>query len=416
MISAAREGVELKIWMVNHFAYGPDQSAGARHYTLARELQSAGHEVLVVTTSFYHKGRVESRLEPGEYYRRESLYSVPFQWIRTPSYYNSGLMRLVNMLAFSWRVYRGAWRQRGENPDVILGSSPSLTAAFAAYRLARVIGVPFVFEIRDIWPDALNDMGSLSKLNPVFWLFRWIERDLYKRSDYVITLLPNSFDHIRNRGGRNQRIAWIPNGVDLEERTPLPEKSGGHPFVFMYFGAHGPYNGLDVVVDAAALLKQRGWDKTRLRFVLLGEGPSKARIIKLANDADVSDLVEFRPAVSRQRLWHHIEDADAFMLVVRPMRAWEKGISPNKLWDYFAAARPVLFSTVGGHALAEESNAGVAVEPGDPGALADGVEHLVGLGSDKVNEMGRNARAYVENTANIPLLADRMMYVFRGVV
>src|SRR5699024_7654541 len=112
----------VKIWIINHYAYGPDQSAGTRHYSFAKELERRGHEVLVIASSFYHKGRVEARLGAGEKYRRESLEGVLFQWLRTPKYLNNPFKRLWNMSVFAWRVCFGHWREGGEKPNVIIGS------------------------------------------------------------------------------------------------------------------------------------------------------------------------------------------------------------------------------------------------------------------------------------------------------
>ena len=369
---------------------------------------SRGHLLLIVASSFYHKGRYEARLKPCELFRRERLEGVPFQWLKTPPYKNNPVARLWNMLVFSWRVLRRDWLQPNESPDVVLGSSPSLLAALAALLLARKLNIPFVLEIRDFWPDSLRDVGAFSSWHPIYVVFKFIERYLYRNADLIVTLFQNSPEYINANGGRADKIVWVPNGTDINQKDPLPAGSRQNYFSLIYFGAHGPYNDLEKVIEAAVLLQRKGWTGENLRIVLLGDGPSKSSLIEQADRHGVLELIEFRKAVPKQELWDNILDADAFLMIVKPMPSYKKGISPNKLWDYLAAARPVLFSTVGGDQMARESGAGLAVEPGDAQALVDGIETLCGMSEQERERMGQNGRRYAEENANIEHLAVRL--------
>jgi len=398
----------MNIWIINHFAYGPDQSAGTRHYSLAKALMSRGHQLLIVASSFYHKGRQEVRLMSGELYRRERLEEVPFQWIKTPPYKDNPVARLWNMLVFARRVLQRKWQFQDDLPDVVIGSSPSLLAALAALFLARKLHIPFVLEIRDFWPDSLRDVGAFSSLHPIYGVFKFIERYLYRQANIIVTLFQHSPEYIIANGGRADKIVWIPNGTDIQQKEPLPADNGQRPFTLIYFGAHGPYNGLEKLVEAAALLRSQSWTSASLRIVLLGDGPSKSDLMRQAKQKGVLGLIEFRAAVPKHSLWANIKDADAFLMIIKPMPSYEKGISPNKLWDYFAAARPVLFSTIGGEQMARDSGAGLAVSPGDAAALAGGIEQLCKMSAKARARMGQNGRRYVEENADIEQLALRL--------
>jgi len=406
----------LKIWIINHFAYGPDQSAGTRHFEFAKELQKLGQCPLIISSSFYHKGRKEYRLKSREKYRRENLYGVLFQWIKTPPYINNPFKRMWNMIVFAWRVYLCSWKKENENPDVIIGSTPSLLSSFAGLLIARRYKTPFVLEVRDIWPDSLNDVGGISRSHPVFVLFKCLEKFLYKKSDLIITLLPNSFEHIVTNGGNRKKIVWIPNCVNLKEKPPLPSKSNRSPFTLTYFGAHGIYNGLDKLIEAASILKERGWDKSEICILLIGEGPSKNGLIKKSYELNVQELVHFKGAVPKKNLWAAIESTDSFLMIVKPMKSLEKGISPNKLWDYLSAARPVIFSTVNGDSLAIDSKAGLSVEPGNARALADGIEKLYKVDEKIRLKLGENGRKYAELYADLPKLAKKLDYLLKDIV
>ena len=399
-------GGVLNVWIINHFAYGPDQSAGTRHYEFAKALLDKGHDVLVVASSFYHKGRKEMRLGPKEKHHRENLYGVPFQWIRTPPYKNNPLARLWNMGVFAWRVYDGRWMKASDCPEVILGSSPSLLAALAGLLAARKLKIPSILEIRDVWPDSLKDIGGLSKWNPVYIFFKFIERYLYKHSDHIITLLPDSLQHIISKGGERNKITWIPNGVDLSNRPSLPRKNYKAPFTITYFGAHGPYSGLEKLIEAAAILRDRSWQKDSTRFLLIGEGPKK-HLIERSEALGVVDFFDFRDPVPKKNLWDNISNTDVFLMIALPIDAHKKGISPNKVWEYFAAERPVIFSIEWGDKMAQESKAGIAVTPGDAVSLADGIECLYAMEEKERETLGANGRRYAAN-ADIPKLVNKL--------
>lgn len=400
----------MNIWIINHFAYGPDQSAGTRHYEFAKTLQDKGHDILVIASSFYHKGRKEMRLRSNEKHLRENLYGVPFQWIRTPPYKNNPLARLWNMGVFAWRVYNRRWMEDSDSPEVILGSSPSLLAALAGLLVARKLKLPFILEIRDVWPDSFKDIGGVSGWNPVYIFFKFIEKYLYKHSDHIITLLPNSFQHILSNGGKQDKITWIPNGVDLNKRPPLPRKKYGDPFTITYFGAHGPYNGLEKLIDAVALLRDRTWQKDSIRFLLIGEGPKK-HLIERSEALGVTGFFDFRDPIPKKDLWDNISNSDAFLMIALPIAAHKKGISPNKVWEYFAARKPVVFSIEWGDRMAQESGAGIAVTPGDAVSLANGIERLCAMDEKELERLGENGRRYVAVNADIPQLVNKLEHL-----
>jgi glycosyltransferase involved in cell wall biosynthesis len=402
----------MKIWLVNHFAYGPDQSASTRHFEFARALKERGHEVLIVASSFYHKGRREDRLSAGEKYKRQELSGVWFQWLRTPPYGNSALARLWNMVVFAWHVRAKKWCNDLDAPDVVLGSSPDLLSALGAYWLAKSEGARFIFEVRDLWPEALVDLRAFSRRNPAYWVFKWMERFLYRKANEIITVPPESEEYIIENGGNSSKIWVIPNGVNLEQRPPLMKQHSG-PFTLVYFGAHGRYSGLTILADAAEILRQKGWGSTDVRFVLIGD-PPKNDIEERISELDVDAYFDLHPAVPKSQLWKEIDDADAFLMIAMPLEAHKQGISPNKMWEYFATGKPVLFSIHGGEALVKRSQAGIAVRPGSSLALAEGIEWLAELPKYEREKLGKNGREYVEREGDIRLLAERMERALSG--
>jgi glycosyltransferase involved in cell wall biosynthesis len=178
----------MRVWLVNHYALPPQRAGGTRHYALARELIRRGHEVTLIASSVDYMRRQEAHLAPNERARLEQVGEVPFLWLRTLPYQGNSLRRVGNMLSFAFRLRREAPRAL-PRPDVVVGSTPHLFAAWAAYRLARRYQVPFVLEVRDLWPEFAIDMGVLT--NPILIrTSRWLESFLYNRADHLLVNSP----------------------------------------------------------------------------------------------------------------------------------------------------------------------------------------------------------------------------------
>jgi len=394
--------------MVNHYAFPPTQPGGTRHYSLARALTAMGHPTTIAASAFDHITRTD-RLGPREAVRRELHGGVPFIWLRTPHYRGSGgAARLWNMLAFARAVERLAPHLDGR-PEVIVGSSPHLFAAQAALRLARRLEVPFVLEIRDVWPQSLVDVMGVARWHPLVWHMERIERELYREASHIITLLPGIGPRVAERGGDPGAITWVSNGIDLGLVPPVADPPGRPGFTFMYAGSHGVTNALDVLLDAAALLRDRGPGAPRM--VLLGTGPEKPRLEARARAEGLA--VEFLPPVPKQEVYGVLAQADAFWVSSHDTSLWRHGISFNKLYDYMAMARPTLIGLDCPDNPIAQAGCGITVRPGSAAAMAEGMERMLALSPEARRAMGRRGRAYVEANFDSRILAARFAGALR---
>lgn len=397
----------MNIWIVNHYAVPPTFPTGARHYTLARELIRKGHQVTLLSSSFSHQIRAQGvTLPPKKNWKYDMFDDVPFVWLRTPPYQGNTFARFWNMLVFTKRLWLGRWRKSLPKPDVIIGSSPHLFAAFAAHHWASYYRIPFVLEIRDLWPQSLIELGNFSKWHPFMLMLASMERYLYRRANHIITLLPKAKPYILEKGGSEAHISWLPNGVDLT-RVPVPEPpKERRAFTVTYAGSHGPANGLDLVLDAARLLCQPN-QENRIAFQLVGKGPEKARLQARAKDEGIHN-VRFRDQVPKAEAYRVMQDSDALLMVLQESPIFKWGISPNKLFDYLASARPVVFAVNSPFNPVEEAQAGITVAPGDAQSLAEGVRYLATLSNNERWQMGQRARAYVEENHSYTELASAL--------
>jgi glycosyltransferase involved in cell wall biosynthesis len=399
----------MNLWWINHYAVGPAHVGGTRHYSLGRELVDRGHDVTIVAASFNHFSRASVPLEHGESCRVEVIDGVRFLWVRSPPYGASGAKRLWNMLRFARDARRLGGGPTLPEPDVILGSSPHPFAALAAARLARQRRVPFVLEVRDLWPRTLVDIGGMPALHPlVLWLAR-IERHLYRAAARIVSVLPGAAEHIAMQGGDSGKVVWVPNGIDLSLVPEASEPAQESGFKVMYAGSHGPANQLDTVLDVARVIEREG-APAGCSFVLVGDGPEKERLRRRAA-AEGLDSVRFEPPCAKRDLYTLLASADVFVATLRSSSLYRSGMSLNKLFDYLALGKPTVFGAEVESNPIAESGAGIVVAPENTEAMVRALRKLAALDPAERVEMGRKGRAFVERHHDCARLAKRLSSV-----
>lgn len=394
----------------------PDVPGGTRHYTLARILVKMGYEVTLFASGWHHPSKQPIRLQDGESWAIEEIDGVRFLWLRTFPYWQNDWRRVVNTLSYLFQAFvRGRQLVRGasglEKPDVVIGSRPHVFAALAAYLLARQHKAHFLVEVRDLWPQTLVELGVQGRHHPSTLVMQSVGGFLYRRAERIVSLLRFGHRYLAPMGIPAEKVVWIPNGVDLslyEGVLPPPAKGLGEPFVCMYAGALGVMNELDLLLDAAAILQ--GLGREDIRFVFVGDGPERDRLHN-RRDQLALEQVEFRDAVSKDQLPDVLAEADAFIMALRALPVYKYGISPNKLFDYLCANRPLIFVGIPENDVATEAGCGVSAPPADPQALASAICCLADTPLELRREMAHRGRAYVETHHDLTLLAGSLARV-----
>lgn len=413
-MSGGQHGLQgTTVHWVNQYAVTPDQPGGTRHHEMAAALRDRGYDVRIVASDLNLTTRSYSRREsPAD--RRplvEDVAGVPFAWLPAGRYDRNDWRRVLSMATFAWHVLRFLLRDvhRG---DVVIGSSPQLLAAGAARMAAFLRGGRFVLEVRDLWPESLT--GVSGRRSPMAILLRIVADTLYRTSRAIVILAEGSREPIVRHGGRPARIVFIPNGVDVEAfaatTVELPSDLSwlDERPTFVYAGAHGPANGLDLVLDAAERLQRRGHEE--LRILLVGDGPVKADLEREAHRRRLTNIV-FRDPVPKQMIPAILQRCVGGLMVLKDVELFRYGVSPNKLFDYLACDLPVVTNVPGDVArTVEEAEAGVVVPPGAPEALADA---MVAVTAGEIAS-GSGAR-YVKEHRDRRLLADRLARVIDAV-
>jgi glycosyltransferase involved in cell wall biosynthesis len=395
-------GVTGDLLWVNHFAVPTSEGGGTRHVELGSQLAQRHWRVQIAASDFHYVSRRYFRRESSEQRAviQETTSGVEFQWFWSAPYQGNDWRRAWNWLSFAQSLLR--WQPHGAAPDIVIGSTPHLFAALGAARLADRWRIPFVLEVRDLWPESLIAAGG--RKGPAFFVLDGIARYLYRRADRIICLARGTADYLANaRAVPRRKLVFIPNGVNTDAFVDHP-RAARTGLTLLYAGAHGPANGLDVLLDAAERLR----NVSDVRFVLIGDGPSKA---ELRSDAARRGLtnVEFRDPVSKTDMPQVLAEVDAGLMVLRDTPLFAFGVSPNKLFDYMGAALPVVCNVPGEVAeMMRAAGAGEQAEPGSAGSLADAILRLAKRPAEERAAMGRSARDWVRREHRAPVLAERL--------
>lgn len=323
------------------------------------------------------------------------------------SYSNSDsfIRRSITFARYSLRSVAVAL---SEDYDVLFATTTPLTACLPGVFARWLRRKPFVFEVRDLWPELPKEMGVIT--NPIVLAslsaLEWIA---YKSAHRLVALSPGIGAGIERRGIDRNLIAMIPNGCDIDlfsRPANVWRPPGVRPddFLAIYAGTHGIANGLGNVLDAARILQKRG--RSDIRLVLVGDGAKKSELQSRARRYDLDNLIFHQP-VSKTDLVGLLHAADVGMQILANVPAFYYGTSPNKFFDYIAAGLPVLNNYPGWLAeLIEEWKCGVVVNPDDPKGFADALESLADDRS-RILAMGTQARQLAEMLFNRQELAGR---------
>jgi len=403
----------MHILLIHQAFAALDEPGGTRHHELARSLVKRGHRVTIIASpisyltgakrSDQHAFIVRTELEPGLNLLRCNTYHA---------LHRSFVHRVISFLGFMVSSFIAGLQVR--QVDLVWGTSPPIFQGVTAWLLARLKRVPFLFEVRDLWPEFAIAVGVL-KNRMLIRLSLWLEGFLYRHADRVIINSPGFLEHVNRRGAR--RVELVPNGADPSMFDPADHGEtfrGLHhlmdKYVVMYAGAHGMSNDLGVLLSSARLLA----DDPRIQVVFLGDGKEKANLQAQATGLGLTN-VSFIPSVPKEQITSALAAADACVAILKPLEAY-KTTYPNKVFDYMCAGRPVILAIDGViREVVEAAGCGIFTPPGDPLALAQAVRTLAGDPA-RSREMGLNGRYYVETHFNRPLLAEKLARIMEDML
>jgi glycosyltransferase involved in cell wall biosynthesis len=402
----------VHILYLHQFFATRDSSHPTRSYEFARRMVSAGHDVTMVTGN----SRLGALHDEG-LVRHFAVDGIAVRSVRNR--YSNAMGHARRILSFVVFAATSTFEAvRVKRPDIVFATSTPLTIGVPGWIAAKVHRVPFVFEVRDPWPEAAFQMGALKRDGVLGGLALWLERFLYREADAIVGLSPGMVECILAAGADPHKIHMIPNCSDLDLFHPGPkdpetvERYGLQGrFVVGYTGAVGPTNAVHVIADAAAILKERGRDD--IAVLVAGDGKCLAGI---RADAQVRDLDNLRliGPLPKTGMPDLLRACDVLLGHLAKVPVLYTG-SPNKLFDALASGRPVIVNSPGWtRPLVEESGAGLYVEPEDAVALADAIVRIADDPQASAR-MGEAARAVAERDFSRDEQADRLIALLRSV-
>ncbi|KNE28288.1 glycosyltransferase family 4 protein [Achromobacter spanius] len=400
MAKQSSEGTP-NIWYVHPYAGGPGVGRYSRPYYLARQWLQAGARATVFTPSFHHL------LDTPQMAGTRDIAGVAYEFVPARPYQGNGAGRLAHMAAFSlkMRLHVDKYARLHGRPDMIIASSPHPYVFLATHAVARKFGARSVFEVRDLWPLSLTELAGVSPTHPLVRFTGWVERYAHRHADTVVSLLPCTLEHMTATGLAPERWRYIPNGVHTDEVVHTASAEA-HPTVklarqwretgrsvVVYAGALGRPNHVDSLVQAIARLRDQGDEK--VAAIIVGRGELQETLRVTIAERNLGDRVALFEQMPKQAVLTLLAHADIGYISLRPEPLFRFGVSPNKLWDYMLARLPVLFALQAGNDPVHEAQCGVSVDPGEVGAIADGLRALSTLSEPERVAMGERGRTYV---------------------
>ena len=398
--------------------FPPEVNAPAsRTFEHCREWVRAGHKVTVVTCApNFPKGKVFDGYR-NRAWQTEEMDGI--RVIRVWSYItaNEGFVkRILDYQSFMVTATLASPFVRGV--DVVVGTSPQFFTACAAYVVAGMKRVPWVFELRDLWPESIRAVGAMKESKALDWLEK-LELFLYRKANAVVSVTNAFRDNLIGRGIDADKIQVVTNGVDISRFNPrekdaelVRELGLDGKFVAGYIGTHGMAHALETLLEAAAKLKARP-DGDRYRILLLGDGARKADLIAQAKAMGL-DNVLFVDSVSKDQVVRYWSLLDVSIIHLRKTELFTTVI-PSKLFECMGMGIPVLHGVAGESAgIVEKEGAGIVFEPENADALCDG---LARLAEDRAlyDQYRSNALAGAHNYDR-SVLAGRMLGMLEGLV
>ena len=403
----------MHIIIFAHFAGSPKHGMVYGHYYLAKEWVKLGHKVTIVTASFVH-----TRFKQPEQTGRttiEIIDGIRYVWLPTPSYNpKSSFGRIRNILLFTFRCHVS--KLPFSKADLIICSSHHPFPIFAARKYAKKFNSKLVFEVRDLWPLTLIELGSANRRNPFISLMQYAEDYAYKTADRVISVLPKAKLYMETRGMSPEKFMFIPNGANLREQSnkkPLPDlynhqlrklRNEGK-FIIGYVGKIGLSNALHTFIEALALC-----NNNKIVFTILGSGAYLEELINQATKLNIKEnLVVFEP-VSKDQVGSFLNYLDVAYIGLQKKSIFRFGVSPTKLNDFMLAAKPVISTIDAPGDIIKESGAGITCSPENPIALSKAIKDIMNLNKKQREQMGQNGYKWLHKNRDYQILAKKFLH------
>jgi glycosyltransferase involved in cell wall biosynthesis len=399
----------MHILLIHQAFAALNEPGGTRHHELARFLARQGHQVSIIASPVSYLTGKESHNALME----EDAGGL-IKIYRTYTYtalHKSFIHRVISFVSFMASSFFKSLTIK--NVDLVWGTTPPIFQAVSAWLVSRFKHVPFLLEVRDLWPEFAVAVGVLR--NPLLIKISfWLEKFLYRHAEKIVVNSPGYIKSVSKISGKI--ISLIPNGSDISffnkpNISKIRNELGWNKkFIILYAGAHGMSNDLGVILQCAKLLSA----STDIHFVLLGDGKEKQNLVKQAGQLNLANL-SFMDPIPKMKVSEILSSVDACIAILKPIEMY-KTTYPNKVFDYMAARKPVILAIDGViREVIEKSGSGIFSNPGDPKALADSCLFLYN-NQDTAISMGNKGYEYLRINFDREKIAQDLLKILEGLV
>lgn len=406
----------MNILLINHYAGSPELGMEFRPYYMAREWVKEGHKVLIIGGSFSHL-RKNQPLK-----NQEMIDGIQYVWIKLNQYEGNGVGRGISIFSFVSKLYCNYKRYlRKFSPDVVIASSTYPLDIYPAYKIAQYYHAKLVYEVHDLWPLSPIELGGYSEKHPFIRIMQKAEINCYKYVDTVVSILPQAEPHMRECGLTEGKFHYVPNGIvlsDWNNPKEIPEeyylllsklqKEG--KFIVGFAGAHGIANSLYAVIDAVSSLAEQN-----VVFVLVGGGQEKENLVKYTYKKQITN-VYFLPPINKLAIPNLLKEMDVLYIGLQKQSLFRFGISPNKMFDYMMAAKPIVQAIDAGNNLVREADCGIDVEPDNVIEISKAILTLKSMPDEERKRLGENGRRFVLSNHTYQVLGKRFLDIMNNLI
>lgn len=407
----------MNIWLINHYAVPPKYYPLARQTYFAKYLMAMGHTVTIFAASSVHNSDV-NLITDGRKWREETVDGVHYVYIKCCDYQGNGLKRIYNICEFAWKLPGVC--QQFPKPDAIVATSMPPTSCAMGVRMGRKWGCKTVAEIADLWPESIVAYDIAGPHNPAVIALRRLEKWIYKKADAVVFTMEGAYDYITEQGWEKEiprsKVHYINNGVDLEQfdynkehfRVEDPDLDDPDTFKVVYTGSIRRVNNLGLLLDAAKCVKD-----PRVKLLIWGDGDEREALEQRVREEHIGNVV-FKGKVEKKYIPSIVSRADMNIAHNAPSPLFRFGISFNKLFDYFAAGKPILCDFPCPYNPAVTHGAGIEVSGAQPQQIAETINDLVAASEPERQSCCANARRAAEDY-DFKRLTDKLMAVIESI-
>lgn len=393
------------VWILNHYATNSYFNNGGRHYWFSRNLIKEGYKPLVFCADRRHNSIDAVKIDHGKYYESVN-HDIPYVFIKTTASKKSKLSRVMNMISFYKNIlamYKKYAKENGK-PDIIIASSVHPLTLAAGIQIAKYFNIECICEIRDLWPESIVAYNLLSRKSIIARILYAGEKLLYKKANKLIFTFEGGADYIKDQkwdisqGGPIElnKVYYLNNGVDLDafnynkklETLYDQDLENDNFFKVIYTGSIRKVNEVGYIVEVAKEVQSLGMND--VKFIIYGEGDEKANLIKKVEKEKIKNIV-FKGRVAKNKIPFVLSHSDVNILHFKDNSIKKYGASLNKLFEYFASARPIISDCEFGYDLIKKYDCGVVIDKATPEQLAREILKIKNLDEKDYNLMCNNS-------------------------